>query len=223
MPEATSQRRFRLGQIGSSSLLALAHGTNDAQKTMGVITLTLIAGGRLGSDEAVPFWVKFVCAAAIAAGTFSGGWRVIKTMGTRVTEVEPAQGFSAETSSATTILTSTYFGFPLSTTQAVSGGIMGTGLGKGGGIVHWRVVRTMVVAWLLTLPAAGLLGAGAHYGVDRLPQRHFGVIAVGTTGLAIALALLWLARRNDVTALNVIEPAAPGTPLGVPAPALTSG
>ena len=156
-----------LGQIASSSLVALAHGTNDAQKTMGVITLTLIAGGRLGADDPIPFWVKLVCAAAIAAGTFSGGWRVIRTLGTRVTDMEPAQGFSAQTSSSATILASTFFGFPLSTTQAVSGGIMGSGLGKAGGVVHWRVVRTMVIAWVLTLPAAGLMGAGALEGSRR--------------------------------------------------------
>jgi PiT family inorganic phosphate transporter len=213
-----SQRRFRLGQIGSSSVLALAHGTNDAQKTMGVITLTLIAGGRLGPDDPIPMWVKLICAAAIAAGTFSGGWRVIKTLGTRVTDVEPAQGFSAETSSATTILTSTFFGFPLSTTQAVSGGIMGSGLGKGGGVVHWRVVRTLVVAWVLTVPAAGLLGSGALFGVEAFSSDTVGVVVVGATAVLIALGLLVLARRSNVTALNVIEQP-PGSPIAVPAPA----
>ena len=143
VPEDYSSRGFQLCQIASSSLVALAHGTNDAQKTMGVVTLTLVAGGRLGADEPIPLWVKFVCAAAIAAGTFSGGWRVIKTLGMRVTDVVPAQGFSAEASSSSTILASSYFGFSLSTTQVVSGGIMGAGLGKVGGIVHWKVVRSM--------------------------------------------------------------------------------
>ena len=218
--EQRSQRGFRYGQIGSSSVLALAHGTNDAQKTMGVITLTLVAGGRLGPDDPIPMWVKLICAVAIAAGTYSGGWRVIKTLGTRVTDVEPPQGFAAETSSATTILTSTYFGFPLSTTQAVSGGIMGAGLGKGGGIVHWRIVRTMAVAWVLTVPAAGSLGACALFGVEAFSSDIVGVIVVGATALLIALGLLGLARRNNVNALNVIEqPPAGAPPIAVPAPA----
>src|SRR5262249_49349639 len=143
----TSQAGYRLGQIGSSSLVALAHGTNDAQKTMGVIVLALVAGGRLGADEGVPVWVKIVCATAIAAGTFSGGWRVIRTLGTRVTDLEPPQGFSAESASSATILASSYFGYPLSTTQVIAGGVTGTGLGRQGTEVHWNVIGKMVVAW----------------------------------------------------------------------------
>jgi PiT family inorganic phosphate transporter len=220
MSKEHSGRGFRLGQIASSSLVALAHGTNDAQKTMGVVTLTLVAGNRLGADEAIPLWVKVVCAGAIAAGTFSGGWRVIKTLGTRVTDIEPAQGFAAETGASSTILASSYFGFSLSTTQVVSGGIMGSGLGKVGGVVHWRVVRNMVVAWVLTLPAAGLMGAAAHEGVQLFPSDTSGVIAVGVVGLAIAGSLFWLARHTDhVTSKNVIEPPSPGkaVPHGAPA------
>jgi PiT family inorganic phosphate transporter len=216
VPEDYSSRGFRLCQIASSSLVALAHGTNDAQKTMGVVTLTLVAGGRLGADEPIPLWVKFVCAAAIAAGTFSGGWRVIKTLGMRVTDVVPAQGFSAEASSSSTILASSYFGFSLSTTQVVSGGIMGAGLGKVGGIVHWKVVRSMVIAWTLTLPAAGLIGALAHEGVQVFPSDTAGVIAVGIAALAIACTLFGLARRNDpVTSRNVLDSLPPRPP---PAP-----
>src|SRR5262249_9863285 len=132
--EDTSGTGFRLSQIGSSSMVALAHGTNDAQKTMGVIVLTVIAGGELTADDGVPFWVKLACATAIALGTFSGGWRVIRTLGTRVTDIASPQGFSAETSSATAILSSSYFGFSLSTTQVVSGGIMGAGLGRPRGV-----------------------------------------------------------------------------------------
>jgi PiT family inorganic phosphate transporter len=205
--EAHSSRGFRLGQIASSSLVALAHGTNDAQKTMGVVTLTLIAGNRLGADAGVPFWVKGVCALAIAAGTFSGGWRVIKTLGTRVTDIEAAQGFSAETGASSTILASSYFGFSLSTTQVVSGGIMGSGLGKAGGVLHWRVVRNMVVAWILTLPAAAAMGAAAHEGVQAFPSDTSGVFAVGVAALVIAGALFWFANRRDpVTSDNVLEP-----------------
>ena len=208
VPEEHAGRGFRLGQVGTSSLVALAHGTNDAQKTMGVVTLTLVAGGRLGAGDAIPLWVKIACAAAIGAGTFSGGWRVIKTLGTRVTDIEPAQGFSAESASSTTILASTYFGFSLSTTQVVSGGIMGSGLGKTRGVVHWSVVRNMIVAWILTLPAAGLMGALAHEGVQVFPSDTWGVIAVGIVALAIACGLVLLARRNEhVTSSNVLEPA----------------
>jgi inorganic phosphate transporter, PiT family len=222
MPEEHAGRGFRLGQIASSSLVALAHGTNDAQKTMGVVTLTLVAGNRLGADEAIPLWVKISCAAAIAAGTFSGGWRVIKTLGTRVTEIQPPQGFSAETGASSTILASSYFGFSLSTTQVVSGGIMGSGLGRTGGVVHWKVVRNMVVAWILTLPAAGLMGALAHEGVQVFPSDTSGVSAVGVVALAIAIGLFWLARRTDhVTSKNVIEPdsPSPGRPAAMGAPA----
>jgi inorganic phosphate transporter, PiT family len=221
MPEEHSARGFRLGQIASSSLVALAHGTNDAQKTMGVVVLTLVAADRLGADEAIPLWVKVSCAAAIALGTFSGGWRVIKTLGTRVTDIEPAQGFSAETGGSATILASSYFGFSLSTTQVVSGGIMGSGLGKAGGVVHWSVVRNMVIAWILTLPAAAAMGAAAHGGVELFSSDTAGVIAVGIVALAVALGLFGLARRTDhVTSKNVIEkPPAPRTPGAVGAPA----
>ncbi|HEY3613080.1 MAG TPA: anion permease [Gaiellales bacterium] len=222
VPEEHSGRGFRLGQIASSSLVALAHGTNDAQKTMGVITLTLVAGNRLGADAAIPLWVKLTCAAAIAAGTFSGGWRVIKTLGTRVTDIQAAQGFSAEAGASSTILASSYFGFSLSTTQVVSGGIMGSGLGRAGGVVHWRVVRNMVIAWLLTLPAAGLMGALGHEGVQLFPNDTAGVIAVGLAGIAVAGSLFVLARRDHVGSGNVVEPefgqpSGLATPLGAPA------
>jgi len=149
IPEEHASRGFRLGQLGSSSLVALAHGTNDAQKTMGVVTLTLIAGGRLGADDPIPFWVKLACAAAIGLGTFSGGWRVIRTLGTRVTAIQPPQGYSSESSSSATILASSYFGFSLSTTQVVSGGIMGAGLGRAGGKKTGArtPVRLIVFCW----------------------------------------------------------------------------
>jgi inorganic phosphate transporter, PiT family len=213
MSEEHSSRGFRWGQIASSSLVALAHGTNDAQKTMGVVVLTLVAGGRLDEEAAIPLWVKVACAAAIAAGTFSGGWRVIRTLGTRVTDIVPAQGFSAETASSTTILASSYFGFSLSTTQVVSGGIMGSGLGRAGGIVHWNVVRTMVIAWLLTLPAAGLTGAAAHEGVELFSSDTTGVLVVGAVGLAVAGTLFWLAlHRDHVGSKNVIPPKSPPAP-----------
>jgi inorganic phosphate transporter, PiT family len=222
MSEEHSSRGFRWGQIASSSLVALAHGTNDAQKTMGVVVLTLVAGGRLGADASIPLWVKVVCAGAIAAGTFSGGWRVIKTLGTRVTDIVPAQGFSAETAASTTILASSYFGFSLSTTQVVSGGIMGSGLGKAGGLVHWNVVRNMAIAWILTLPAAALMGGAAHEGVQLFSSDTAGVLVIGAVGLALVALPFWLAlRRDHVTSKNVIPPEKPGVAprVGAGAPA----
>jgi len=202
-----SERGFRLSQILSSSLVALAHGTNDAQKTMGVIVLILVAGGRLAPDAGVPTWVKVVCATAIALGTFSGGWRVIRTLGTRVTEIFSPQGFSAETASSTTILASSYFGFSLSTTQVVSGGVMGTGLARAGGVVHWSVVRNMVIAWCLTLPCAGLVGAGA-YGIESsFSNINVGVTFVAGIAAVILVAIFFRAQtHNRVGADNVIEP-----------------
>jgi PiT family inorganic phosphate transporter len=215
-----SARGFRYTQILSSSLVALAHGTNDAQKTMGVIVLTLVAGGRLSADAGVPTWVKVICATAIALGTFSGGWRVIKTLGTRVTDIQSAQGFSAETESATTILASSYFGFSLSTTQVVSGGIMGAGLGRAGGVVHWNVVRNMVVAWVLTLPSAGLMGAAAYGVVAVFPNDTVGVAIVALITVVVLAVLFVLSRRHDyVSSRNVIppEPRALGAAEPVPA------
>jgi PiT family inorganic phosphate transporter len=200
-----SSAGFRSSQILSSSLVALAHGTNDAQKTMGVIVLTLVAGGRLSADAGVPTWVKVACAVAVAMGTFSGGWRVIRTLGTKVTDITPAQGFSAETASSTTILASSFFGFSLSTTQVVSGGVMGAGLGRAGGKVHWLVVQRMVVAWLLTLPAAGLMGAVADEVVQAFPSDTTGVVFVALVAGAILAFLFIRARRDNVTADNVID------------------
>jgi PiT family inorganic phosphate transporter len=204
--EESTGTGFRISQIASSSMVALAHGTNDAQKTMGVIVLTLVAGGRLSADAGVPVWVKIACATAIALGTFSGGWRVIKTLGTKVTDITSPQGFSAETSSATAILSSSYFGFSLSTTQVVSGGVMGAGLGRAGGVVHWLVVRNMVAAWVITMPAAAAMGALAEVSVSAFSNSTVGVAVVGAITGAILVTILYEARRhNNVTADNVLD------------------
>ena len=160
-------RGFRYGQVVSGGLLALAHGTNDAQKTMGVITLALIANGTLGADADPPFWVIVSAATAIALGTYSGGWRIIKTTGTRIIKMDAAQGFSAQGAGAAVILASTHFGFPLSTTHVINGGVMGAGAGKRLSAVRWGVAGNIVIAWLLTLPAAAAIGA-AHL------RRHRG-------------------------------------------------
>ncbi len=168
-------RGFRFGQILSGGLLALAHGTNDAQKTMGVITLALVANGNIASDNFhVPTWVVIASASAIALGTYSGGWRIIRTMGTRIIKMDAAQGFSAQGAGAAVILASSHFGFPLSTTHVISGGVMGAGAGKRLSAVRWGVAGNIVVAWVLTLPTAALIGA-AVYGVTHA----FGNGAVG--------------------------------------------
>ena len=158
-----ARRGYRYGQIGSASLVSLAHGTNDAQKTMGVIALALISTGHLSAAHfTVPIWVKLLCATAMALGTASGGWRIINTMGNRITNVESPQGFAAESSSAATILASSYYGYPLSTTQVVSGGVMGAGLGKQGGVVHWPC-RADGDRWVITT-ALGSAGRAAMPG-----------------------------------------------------------
>jgi inorganic phosphate transporter, PiT family len=196
---------YRYGQIGSASLVSLAHGTNDAQKTMGVVTLALIATGHLSAAHfSVPIWVKLLCATAMALGTASGGWRIINTMGNRITTVESPQGFAAESSSAATILASSYYGYPLSTTQVVSGGVMGAGLGKRGGVVHWPVVGQMVMAWVITLPSAALVG-GAAWNISDIFGKNstVGAIVIAALAAAIAFGLYVLSKRNRVTARDL--------------------
>jgi inorganic phosphate transporter, PiT family len=185
---------FRLGQVASGSLLALAHGTNDAQKTMGVITLALIANGNLSADSfEVPFWVIVSAAAAIAAGTYMGGWRIIRTMGTRIIKMDSAQGFSAQGAGAAVILASSHFGFPLSTTHVISGGVMGAGAGKRLSAVRWGVAGNIFTAWLLTLPAAASIGALSYAFVSI-----FGTGAIGPLLVFIGsiFAGLWLFARR---------------------------
>ena len=160
---ARHQRGFKVGQVISGGLLALAHGTNDAQKTMGIITLALIANGDLGADAETPFWVIVSAATAIALGTYMGGWRIIKTMGSRIIKMDTAQGFAAQGSGAAVILASSHGGFPLSTTHTISGAVMGAGAAKRVSAVRWGVAGNIVVAWVLTLPAAAAIG-GATYG-----------------------------------------------------------
>jgi PiT family inorganic phosphate transporter len=186
-------RGYRHGQIASGGMLALAHGTNDAQKTMGVITLALVANGSLSEGEQTPSWVVVGAATAIALGTYVGGWRIIRTMGTRIIKMDAAQGFSAQGAGAAVILTSSHFGFPLSTTQVIAGGVMGSGAGKRLSAVRWGVAGNIVFAWLLTFPCAAAMGA-LTYGVTRI----FGTGAVGPvviTLLALAGVALAFVRR----------------------------
>jgi inorganic phosphate transporter, PiT family len=186
-------RGFRLGQVVSGGMLALAHGTNDAQKTMGVITLALIANGNLGPNADPPVWVVVTAATAIALGTYSGGWRIIRTMGTRIIKMDAAQGFSAQGAGAAVILASSHFGYPLSTTQVISGAVMGAGAGKRVSAVRWGVAGNIVVAWLLTFPAAAAIG-GITYGLTRI----FGTGAVGpliVVVIGVGLVIAAFARR----------------------------
>jgi inorganic phosphate transporter, PiT family len=180
---------FRLGQLVSGSLLALSHGTNDAQKTMGVITLALIANGNVPSTGFhVPAWVIIASASAIALGTFTGGWRIIKTMGFKIISMDPAQGFAAQGAGAAVILAASSVGYPLSTTHVISGGITGAGAGKRFSAVRWGVAGDIVTAWVLTLPAAALFGA-ATYEVSRL----FGNGAAGPLVISVVLILALIA------------------------------
>jgi inorganic phosphate transporter, PiT family len=196
--EDRAEREFRWLQVASSSMVALAHGTNDAQKTMGVISLALIANGSIqgGANFTVPTWVVIVCATAIAAGTYSGGWRIIKTLGTKVVEVRPPQGFGSEAIAATVILASSHVGYPLSTTQVVSGAVTGAGVGRPGAKVNWKVIRNIVAGWCLTLPAAAATSALVFAIIELLGGGAFGAI-VAVVILAIGCFLLWQANRRS--------------------------
>ena len=193
---------FRHGQTVTACLVALSHGTNDAQKTMGIITLTRIAVGAQGAGTGPQLWGVAVCGLAIAAGTYMGGWRVIRTLGKGLTEISTPQGFAAEAASATTILVSSHMGFALSTTQVCSGSIIGTGLGKPDNKVNWGVAARMLVAWLVTFPAAGLVGAAAC----ALAKTGLGgTIAVAFIAVVAALVIFRLSKRNPVNSGNVNE------------------
>jgi PiT family inorganic phosphate transporter len=149
--------RFRRLQVVSAAFMAVSHGSNDAQKTMGIMTLALIGAGILPRDSAIPLWVILLAASAISLGTAFGGWRIIRTMGQRVVKLDPIHGFAAETTAATVILTASHFGMPVSTTHVISGAIMGVGSSQGFRHVRWGVARRILVAWILTIPAAGIL------------------------------------------------------------------
>lgn len=196
----TGRNKFKIGQVFSSSLVALSHGTNDAQKTMGVITLVLVAAGFQSDGNHVEFWVVLTSALAIALGTYSGGWRIIKTMGTGLSEIKPAQGFAAEVSGAVAILASSKLGFALSTTQVASGAVIGSGLGRKGGAVRWSKAGQIVVGWLFTLPAAGIVGALSAFLVKAGPV---GFIADAVITLAAIIAIFQISKRNKVAHHNV--------------------
>jgi PiT family inorganic phosphate transporter len=197
-----ADKGFRVGQIASAGLVSLAHGTNDAQKTMGIITLALIAGGSIAPDSDPPTWVILSAGLAIAMGTYIGGWRIIRTMGKGLTDLRPQQGFAAQTSAAAVILASSHIGFSLSTTHAVSGSVMGAGLGRKGGVVRWSTATRMFVAWGLTLPAAALVGALAESVTDL---GDWGTALVAVFLVSSSTAIWLLSRRQVVDASNVNE------------------
>ena len=197
LTQAARGHGFRIGQIGSACLVSLAHGTNDAQKTMGVITLALIANGTLASGSNAPLWVIVSCAIAISLGTYLGGWRVIRTLGKGLVEIAAPQGMAAESASAAVILLSSAFGYSLSTTHVATGSIIGTGLGKKGAEVRWSVAGRMATAWVFTLPCSGLVGAAA-YGLAHAVNGTLGVIVILIILAALAGLIFWRSRSGKV-------------------------
>jgi PiT family inorganic phosphate transporter len=197
-----SHTGFKVGQVASASLVSLAHGTNDAQKTMGIITLALITSGSLAPGSAPPTWVIVSAGLAIALGTYLGGWRITHTLGRGLTTIEPAQGFAAQTSTATAILASSHLGFALSTTHVASGGIMGSGLGRDRHGVRWGTMGKMAAGWLLTLPAAGIVGAIAGKWAS---SGTSGVIGVAVIGAAVSIGIWVLSRREPVKPEHIVD------------------
>lgn len=161
-PNAADKNMFRHLQVGSACFVALSHGLNDAQKSMGIITLGLFAGGYIHSPS-IPLWVIIACATIMGLGTASGGFRIIKTMGFSITKITPVQGFAAEASSSMVILIASFLGMPVSSTHVIAGGITGVGTAKGWKAVQWHVPKRLVLAWIFTLPGAGCVGALTYF------------------------------------------------------------
>jgi inorganic phosphate transporter, PiT family len=207
--QGTVTRGFKLGQIVSASMVALAHGTNDAQKTMGIITLTLITAGVLAPDSSPPFWVILSAGLAIALGTYIGGWRIIQTLGKRVSEIQTPQGFAAETSATAVILASSHLGFALSTTQVATGAIFGAGAGRRLAAVQWGVAGQMAIAWVLTLPAAAAVGAASAW---LASTGTVGTVIVALVAVAMGGGIYAASRRRPITAENVNDVPAPKAP-----------
>jgi inorganic phosphate transporter, PiT family len=202
LTDAARSHGFRIGQIGSACMVSLAHGTNDAQKTMGVITLALIVNKTVPAHSNAPFWVILSCALAISIGTYLGGWRVIRTLGKGLVEIESPQGMAAESASAAVILLSSSFGYSLSTTHVATGSIIGTGLGKKGADVRWNVAGRMATAWVFTLPSAALVGAGAE-ALAHAIGGTLGVVIDLIILAAVAGVIYWRSRGTKVDHNNV--------------------
>ncbi len=159
VPPFTVDKLFRRFQLVSASAFSLGHGANDAQKSMGIILLALILKGVVSKDAVIPMWVVLSCQTAIALGTLFGGWRIVKTMGQRITKIKPFEGFCSETAGALSIFVATHWGIPVSTTHTITGAIMGVGARKGASSVKWGVTRKIFIAWIFTIPVSGLIGA----------------------------------------------------------------
>lgn len=211
-----TERGFRWAQLASSAAVSLGHGGNDAQKTMGVIAALLVATGHLGGSGeqlTVPFWVALTAAAAIALGTASGGWRIVRTMGSRITPLRPVSGFSAETAAAGALFASTAIGAPVSTTHTVAGAITGAGTANSGASVSWRIFGRIAAAWLVTMPASALIAAFVYW-ISTLDARLLsqGIMATYLAVLAafVIVSLRRAPRAKDVEDMSVDgQPAAP--------------
>jgi inorganic phosphate transporter, PiT family len=193
-----TERRFRYAQLLSSAAVSLAHGGNNAQKTMGVVAGLLVATGHLhqaGKMLPIPLWVELAAYTAIALGTVSGGWRIIRTMGTRITQLRPVSGFAAETGAAVALFGSTYLGAPVSTTHTVAGAIAGAGSQNRASTVNWSIFGRVVLAWLVTMPVAGGLAALAYWG-SALPPEPYNVILMAPVLLVLAGLLVVALRRT---------------------------
>ena len=187
-------RIFRRAQIVTAGFVAFTHGTNDAQKTMGVITLALIAAGEASAEDfEVPLWVIVSAAAAMGAGTYAGGWRIIRTLGQRIAHLEPIQGFAAEATTASILWTTAHAGFPVSTTHTITGSVMGAGASRGLSAVRWGVAGNILIAWVMTVPMAGLVGAGMET-LTRLPGGT--VVVLVLAGLVAAGAFAARSRQT---------------------------
>ena len=193
---------MRTGQIGSSALLSLAHGTNDAQKTMGVVTLALIANGTLADGASTPSWVVVMCGVSIGLGTYFGGWRIIRTMSQGFTKLSPTQGFASQITSSVVILSSSHYGMPLSTTHVATGSILGSGVGTKKRAVRWAVAGRVALAWLLTLPEAAACGA-LSFLVERVVGFSLGELLTGLATAVFCAVIFKISRRDHINAENV--------------------
>ena len=216
IPSSFRAGKYRTGQIFTSGLLSLAHGMNDAQKTMGILTLALIGSGHWTDLEAIPLWVKLACAVAIAAGTYVGGWRIIRTLGKGLVKIGAPQGFAAEASSAAVILASSHMGFALSTTHVATGSVLGTGIGKAGAEVRWRIAARLVAAWVITLPSAGIV-AFLMWHLADLIGGFPGAMTIFVLLLLASGAMFLRSRRQIVDHRNVTDewPEAPSASASV--------
>jgi inorganic phosphate transporter, PiT family len=191
----TVNRVFRRLQLVSGGFVAFTHGTNDAQKTMGIIALALVAGGHLDAGADPPLWVIASAAFAMAAGTYAGGWRIIKTLGTRIAKLDPPQGFSAQTACAAILWTTAHYGFPVSTTHTITGSVMGAGASRRISAVRWGVAGSIMLAWVMTIPCAAAVGAAMEL-LTRLPAGDALVFVLASAIAAVAFtARRWQARR----------------------------